>query len=100
MYWYSAITRLSRARYVRVTATKLYGIDDPRARYLFALAELEVLSGNHNLARGRPVQALDFLSGPPLPHIAGMFPKGWVVRWNHDSKMVHRVTVVGDGRHH
>ncbi|MFN9266033.1 MAG: ATP-binding protein [Acidobacteriota bacterium] len=64
------------ARYVRVTATKLYGIHDPRARYLFALAELEVLSGNHNLARGRPVQALDFLSGPPLPHIAGMFPKG------------------------
>ena len=44
------------ARYVRVTATRLWKrLDD----YVFALAELEVVSGGRNRARGVPVAALD-----------------------------------------
>lgn len=43
-------------RYVRVTATKLW----ERSRdFVFALAELEVVSAGRNVARGRPVTALD-----------------------------------------
>ncbi len=44
------------ARYVRVTATKLY---DRVQRPSFALAELQVWSGSVNLARGAVVTALD-----------------------------------------
>jgi hypothetical protein len=45
-----------KARYVRVTATRLWKrLND----YAFALAELQVLSGGKNVARGSPVTALD-----------------------------------------
>src|SRR5690606_29927338 len=44
------------ARYVRVTATALW---ERTADYVFALAELQVLSGGQNVALGRRVQALD-----------------------------------------
>jgi mono/diheme cytochrome c family protein len=45
-----------RARFVRVTATRLWKrLDD----YVFALGELEVISGGRNRARGAPVTALD-----------------------------------------
>ena len=44
------------ARYVRVTATKLY---DRVQRPSFALAELQVWSGAENVALGAPVTALD-----------------------------------------
>ncbi len=45
-----------RARFVRVTATRLW----PRTGdYVFALAELEVESEGENAAAGRPVEALD-----------------------------------------
>jgi len=51
-----------RARYVRVTATKLA----PRKNdYIFALAELMVLSPEgDNAARGKPVTALDSIEAP------------------------------------
>jgi len=45
-----------QARYVRVTATKLWKRDD---RYVFALCELEALSGGSNIALGAKVTALD-----------------------------------------
>jgi hypothetical protein len=51
-------------RYVRITATKLA----PRKTdYIFALAELEVYSGKQgpNLAKGRPVTALDSIESAP-----------------------------------
>ncbi len=45
-----------RARYVRITATRLW----PRTGdFVFALAELEVESEGENAAGGRPVEALD-----------------------------------------
>jgi mono/diheme cytochrome c family protein len=49
------------ARYVRVTATKLA----PRQNdYIFALAELEAMSGGKNLARQAAVTALDSIEAP------------------------------------
>ena len=45
-----------RARYVRVTATKLWQRGD---RALLALGELMVMSGDRNLAAGRPVRVSD-----------------------------------------
>jgi hypothetical protein len=45
-----------RARYVRLTATHLW---ERTNDYVFALAELEVLEGDKNLAAGKPVTALD-----------------------------------------
>ncbi|MCZ6792869.1 MAG: DUF1553 domain-containing protein, partial [Planctomycetota bacterium] len=45
-----------RARYVRVTASRLW---KRRNDHVFALAELEVHSQGENAARGRPVSALD-----------------------------------------
>ena len=50
------------ARYLRVTVTKLA----PRQEdYIFALAELEVLTLNgKNVARGKPVTALDSIEAP------------------------------------
>lgn len=47
------------ARYVRVTATRLY---DKMAHPLFALAELQVWSGVTNVARGAEVAAFDVAS--------------------------------------
>ncbi|MEO6246424.1 MAG: histidine kinase, partial [Opitutaceae bacterium] len=44
------------ARYVRVTATKLWERVD---NYAFALAELQIYSGDRNVALGRPVTSLD-----------------------------------------
>jgi Protein of unknown function (DUF1549)/Protein of unknown function (DUF1553)/Planctomycete cytochrome C len=46
----------AKGRYVRVTATKLWKRDND---YVFALAELSVLSGGTNRAAGRPVTSLD-----------------------------------------
>jgi hypothetical protein len=44
------------ARYVRVTATRLWKrLDD----YVFALAEVEVIAGGRNVARGAAVSSLD-----------------------------------------
>jgi hypothetical protein len=45
-----------RARFVRVTATRLW---ERTKDYVFALGELQVLSGNNNLALGGKVTALD-----------------------------------------
>jgi hypothetical protein len=45
-----------RARYIRITATKLW---ERTKDYVFALAELEVMRGTNNLAHIAPVQALD-----------------------------------------
>jgi signal transduction histidine kinase len=50
-----------RARYVRMTATKLW---DRTNDYIFALAELEVYSGGKNVALGAPVKALDGIEAP------------------------------------
>jgi Protein of unknown function (DUF1553)/Protein of unknown function (DUF1549)/Planctomycete cytochrome C len=48
------------ARYVRITATRLWKrLDD----YVFALGELEVISGGVNRARGAKVTALDSIEG-------------------------------------
>ncbi|MBX3179928.1 MAG: DUF1549 domain-containing protein [Candidatus Hydrogenedentes bacterium] len=45
-----------KARYVRMTATRLWKrLED----YVFALAELEVYGGGENVARDKPVTALD-----------------------------------------
>ena len=44
------------ARYVRVTATKLW---ERVENFAFALAELQIYSGNRNVALGRPVECLD-----------------------------------------
>lgn len=44
------------ARYVRVTASRLF---DANGRYIFALAEMQVWSGDANLALGKPVTATD-----------------------------------------
>lgn len=51
-----------RARYVRVTVTKLAVEND---QYFFALAELMVISGRRNLAIGRPVRASAAVNLPP-----------------------------------
>lgn len=51
-----------RARYVRVTATKLAIEND---QHFFALAEIMVLSGPRNLAIGRPVTASATVNLPP-----------------------------------
>ncbi|MBO12930.1 MAG: hypothetical protein CMJ68_19500 [Planctomycetaceae bacterium] len=52
-----------RARYIRVTATKLA----PRQNdYIFALAELAAIGPDHNnLAAGRPVTSHDSIEAPP-----------------------------------
>ncbi len=51
-----------KARWVRVTATKLA---ERRKDYIFALAELQVLDGtDQNLARGASVNALDSIEAP------------------------------------
>jgi mono/diheme cytochrome c family protein len=46
----------AEARYVRVTATRLWKRDED---FIFALAELSVLAGGKNRAAGRPVASLD-----------------------------------------
>lgn len=51
-----------RARYVRVTATKLWKRD---AAAMLALGELIVMSGDRNLAVGRPVKASDLKESLP-----------------------------------
>ena len=45
-----------RARFVRVTAVKLW---ERTQDYVFALGELELLSSGKNVARGRSIEALD-----------------------------------------
>jgi hypothetical protein len=50
------------ARYVRVTAIKLAPRKDD---FIFALAELMVLSSGENIARGADVQAFDSIEAPP-----------------------------------
>lgn len=77
------------ARFVRVTATRLW---ERTGDYVFALAELQVLSGGANAALGRPVTALDSIEAgrwgrvrlvdgfdsrrrlgpPPAPELAGL----------------------------
>lgn len=65
------------ARYIRFTATKLA----PRQNdYIFALAELRILNGDGvNIAKGRPVQALDSIEAPPRWSaknlVDGLYPK-------------------------
>jgi mono/diheme cytochrome c family protein len=46
-----------RARFVRVTATQLWKKDENQ--FLFALGELEIISGKANLARGAQITASD-----------------------------------------
>src|ERR1043166_5407032 len=58
-----------RARYVRVTATKLW---ERTSDYVFALAELQVLSGGTNVALGAAVSALDSIE-------AGYWSKKYLV---------------------
>ena len=48
------------ARFVRVTATRLWKRSND---YVFALSELEVISGGENAARGASVSALDSIEG-------------------------------------
>lgn len=48
--------RGATGRYVRVTATRLW---ERAENFTFALAELQVYSGEHNVAAGRPVSFLD-----------------------------------------
>ncbi|MFN0068059.1 MAG: DUF1549 domain-containing protein [Limisphaerales bacterium] len=77
-----------RARFVRVTATRLW---KRTGDYVFALGELQAVSGGTNAALGRPVSALDSieagrwgrarlvdgfdshrrLGSPPAPELAG-----------------------------
>jgi hypothetical protein len=45
-----------RARFVRVSASRLWKRSED---YVFALAELEIISGGKNVARGAPVTSLD-----------------------------------------
>jgi mono/diheme cytochrome c family protein/cytochrome c553 len=53
---YAVATPAKRARYVRITAQRLWKrLDD----YVFALGELQVYSGGNNVALGRQVTALD-----------------------------------------
>jgi hypothetical protein len=58
-----------RARYVRVSASRLW---KRTGDYVFALAELEVLSRGKNIALGKPVSALDSIE-------AGRWSKGALV---------------------
>jgi len=54
------ITASGTARYVRMTATRLW----PRTNdFIFALGELQVLSGGKNVAAGADVTALDSIEG-------------------------------------
>jgi signal transduction histidine kinase len=46
----------ARARYVRITATRLWERSND---FIFALSELQVYSGGKNVARGAPVSSLD-----------------------------------------
>ncbi|OWK43009.1 discoidin domain-containing protein [Fimbriiglobus ruber] len=48
------------ARYVRVTATKLW---ERTGDYVFALAELQAYAGGRNAARGATVESLDSIEG-------------------------------------
>jgi signal transduction histidine kinase len=50
-----------RARYIRVTATKLWERTDD---FIFALAELEAYSGGKNVALGAAVTSLDSIEAP------------------------------------
>ncbi|MEI9893296.1 MAG: discoidin domain-containing protein [Chthoniobacter sp.] len=50
-----------RARFIRVTATKLW---ERTNDFIFALAELEVYSGGRNVALGVPVTSLDGIEAP------------------------------------
>jgi signal transduction histidine kinase len=52
-----------RARYVRMTATRLWQ-RGPKS-FVFALAEMEVFSGRKNVAYRKPVESLDSVGGRP-----------------------------------
>ncbi len=76
------------ARYVRVTATKLY---DRVQRPSFALAELQVWSGSVNLARGAAVTALDqWDNGQPR-----WFPAALVDGFNSRNRILDYPTWLG-----
>jgi mono/diheme cytochrome c family protein len=68
-------------RYVRITATKLA----PRQNdFIFAISELEVYDlDNNNVARGKPVTALDSIEAAPrwrmLNLTDGLYPKPMIV---------------------
>ena len=51
-----------RGRYVRITASKLWKRTDD---WIFALAELVVMSDAKNVALGKPVSSLDSIEAPP-----------------------------------
>jgi mono/diheme cytochrome c family protein len=51
-----------RARYVRVTATRLW---ERTSDWIFALAELAVVVDGRNIAAGKPVESLDTVEAPP-----------------------------------
>jgi signal transduction histidine kinase len=51
----------TRGRYVRIEATELWKAFDDYPAF-FALSEVEILAGNHNLAQGKPVYSPDGMS--------------------------------------
>jgi hypothetical protein len=82
---YRIVTKGQKARYVRVTATRLWKrLND----YVFALAELQVLAGGKNLALHRPVSSLDSIE-------AGRWSRRYLVD-DFDSR--HKLPDPGDAR--
>lgn len=69
------------ARRVRVTAGRLWQRSDD---YIFALAELQVLAGGHNLALGCPVASSDLVeavSWPPQALVDGCDSRRELLSW-------------------
>jgi cytochrome c553 len=60
---FGILTSGKSARYVRVTATKLF---ERTHDWIFALAELVVFSGGTNIATGATVASFDSIEAPPL----------------------------------
>ena len=60
--WQHVAASGASGRYVRVTATRLWKRTDD---WIFALGELIVLSGDENVAFGRPVSGLDSIEAAP-----------------------------------
>ena len=56
-----SVNASKKLRYVRITATKLAHRNND---YIFALGELQVMSGGDNVARGKPVTSLDSIEAP------------------------------------
>lgn len=74
-----------KARYLRITATKLWKRTDD---YVFALAELQVDSGGKNIAAGKTVTSLDSIE-------AGRWSRRHLVD-GHDSR--HRLPDLNDAK--